>query len=328
MEAFKKNAIQPPDYLERTTKGISIVTILLVIPFAVYSYLGERYLLGFACLFFIGICSIYLWTCKQGQCNRAYIAYPVTPLMIVSMSLILHKLGVIGVYWSLPASIALYFVLSAKWALISNLFLISVVTTVAWTVMDAHLVARYIAVLIGVNIFSAISVNVINKQQVLLKEKAVSDPLTKLYNRSLLQKALEHAKHQHNRTGVAMSLITMDLDHFKSINDDLGHDAGDRVLKSFSKLVKKSFRGTDMIFRTGGEEFLALVYNADENKAFNIAEKVRHEVEQQEFLPDRKVTVSIGVAGIPTGPDWDQWLIHCDQKLYQAKNAGRNCVIS
>jgi len=326
VKPFSKNSEQPPDYLELTTKGIVVVTLILIIPFGIYSYFEERYLFALATLAFLSICILYLWTCKQGRCNRTFIAYPVAPLMMISIPLIVYKLGVIGVYWSLPGSIALYFLLTRKWAIIANIFFAIALFSVAWVVLDIQLITRFMVVLIGVNVFSAISVSIINKQYAQLTLEAVTDPLTKLYSRSLLQQSLEYAKHQYSRTGVVMSLITMDLDNFKSINDDLGHDTGDLVLQSFSELLKQSFRGTDMIFRIGGEEFLTLAYDANENKAATIAEKFRHIVEQQNLLPDRRITVSIGVAEIIPQEDCNQWLARCDQKLYQAKRLGRNQV--
>jgi len=248
--------------------------------------------------------------------------------MLVAFSLILLKLGVVGVYWSIPGSIALYFLLTKKWAIVANVFLIGTLGSVAFTVLEIQLVTRYIAVLLGANIFSVIAVSVINRQRAKLHLMALSDPLTGLYNRLLLQDSLEHAKHQYNRSGIVMSLIMIDIDYFKSINDDLGHDAGDRVLQSFAELLNRSFRGADMIFRTGGEEFLVLVYDSDKNKSRTIAEKFRQETEQHKFFSNRKVTVSIGVSEISPEQGSNQWLKHCDHNLYHAKHAGRNQVVA
>jgi len=328
MKDFLKSSTKPPDYLERTTKGITVVTLFLVCPFAVYSYFMDRYLFAIAGVAFFSICMLYLWTCKKGKCNRRFVSYPVAPLLIVCMPLIIYQLGLTGVYWVFPGSIALYFLLTKKWALISNFFLISAVSFVASIMLDMEIVLRLIAVLMGVNLFSLISVTVINKQYTQLVLDAVTDPFTGLYNRSLLQQSLEYANNQYKRTGVFMSLIAMDLDYFKSINDDFGHDVGDRVLKSFSELLKQSFRGTDMIFRSGGEEFLMLVYDADKIKATTIAEKIRQKIEDQELISNRKITVSAGVAEVIPHENYNQWLKRCDQKMYQAKHAGRNQVVS
>ena len=328
MEAFIKEIIRPPEYLERTTRGIVIVTLVLVIPFGIYSFMTERTVLLVACLGFFSLCVIYLWTCQQGKCNRAIVAYPVTPMMMFTFSQILYELGVVGVYWSISGSIALYFLLARTWAMIANVFYIGALISVAWTVLDIQLVTRFFAVLMGANVFSAIAVDVINKQHAQLQTRVVTDPLTGLYNRSLLQRSVAHATHQFHRTGTKMSVIMIDVDHFKRINDALGHDEGDRVLISCSELLKKSFRRTDMIFRIGGEEFLALVYNADKTEAAALAEKLRHDVEEHRFLPDRKVTVSVGVSEIAAEEDATQWLRRCDQNLYQAKRSGRNQVIA
>ncbi|MEW8202540.1 MAG: GGDEF domain-containing protein [Candidatus Thiodiazotropha endolucinida] len=155
---------------------------------------------------------------------------------------------------------------------------------------------------------------------------AITDKLTDVYNRTLLKDSLEQAIHQANRTNTAFTLIIMDVDHFKKINDELGHEIGDHVLMQLGAFLKDFLRDSDKIFRIGGEEFLILLYNTDEANSVDIAEKIRKGIENLSLIPGRAVTVSIGVAGLSSVTDWKQWMKTCDKNLYEAKNSGRNRV--
>ncbi|MCG7940961.1 MAG: GGDEF domain-containing protein [Candidatus Thiodiazotropha lotti] len=139
---------------------------------------------------------------------------------------------------------------------------------------------------------------------------------------------MEQAIHQANRTNTAFTLIIMDVDHFKKINDELGHEIGDQVLMQLGIFLKGFLRSSDKIFRIGGEEFLILLYNTDEASSIDIAEEIRKGIEDLSLIPDRTVTVSIGVAGLSSVRDWKQWMNVCDKSLYEAKNLGRNRVVA
>jgi diguanylate cyclase (GGDEF)-like protein len=179
-----------------------------------------------------------------------------------------------------------------------------------------------------VSIFSAIFVRVISSQQDRLQQQAVTDPLTGLLNRSLMEVFLEHAVRQHARDGTPMTIAALDLDHFKTINDTLGHDAGDHALRAFAKLVLGRCRSTDRIFRTGGEEFLLLLEDTDAKNASGISEDLRRSVETHPLVPEHPVTVSIGLATLQPGEDWHAWMKRSDENLYRAKLEGRNRVAS
>lgn len=194
--------------------------------------------------------------------------------------------------------------------------------------MEQSIAIRFSAVLAGVSIYAFLTMREISKQQILLKEKSVTDALTGLYNRSLLQSTLEYAIHQSHRSNTPMTIFMLDLDNFKVINDQLGHAVGDSVLKSVSEFLREKFRASDMVFRIGGEEFLALIYNTDEASALDIANKLRLEIEQLPLIPNHPITTSIGVSTLPPDADWEEWMKICDEKLYRAKSNGRNQVIA
>ena len=127
-----------------------------------------------------------------------------------------------------------------------------------------------------------------------------------------------------------MACLLLDIDHFKRINDTLGHPAGDAVLQQLADLLKRASRPEDLVFRYGGEEFAAVLPNANAQTAVQIAERIRGLVQKYHFLWQRRsipLTVSIGVAILSsTGKDCQALIEAADAALYQAKNGGRNRI--
>lgn len=160
----------------------------------------------------------------------------------------------------------------------------------------------------------------------LLEEQAVTDSLTGLYNRTLLSQTLENAIYQNDRTKTPMALIAIDLDHFKEINDTMGHDAGDTVLRDIATLLVKRIRRSDRTFRMGGEEFVIMLYDTNAEQGLQLAEELRNAIELHQFLPDHPVTASLGVAVLQPGETWNEWMKRSDDNLYRAKSSGRNQV--
>lgn len=164
-----------------------------------------------------------------------------------------------------------------------------------------------------------------------LSDMARLDPLTgQLNRRSFLTLAADQCASAH-RYNSGLAFLFLDLDHFKHLNDSYGHEAGDRVLKSFSEVVRRRLRMVDRFCRWGGEEFVAMLPETGLEGATTAAERIRHDVEVKIFeLPDGQkthITVSIGVSH-RTGPETDceEQIRQADYALYDAKRAGRNCV--
>lgn len=166
-------------------------------------------------------------------------------------------------------------------------------------------------------------------------EMAVTDQLTGLYNRRYLASHLSAMFDRAYWTGRPLSVMVLDIDHFKTVNDSHGHDVGDRVLREFAECVAGSIRGIDLACRYGGEEFLIAMPDTDLNFASVVAERLRQEIASQKFhlnggRDELNVTVSIGLASTENGPEDDsaQKLIkRADEALYEAKTGGRNRVI-
>jgi diguanylate cyclase (GGDEF)-like protein len=236
--------------------------------------------------------------------------------------------AIIGALWCYPAVLTFYFTLPEKQAWTANAALFAGVVPMSWIMLETPIAARVAATLLGVSVFSAIFVRVIDGQQRALQERAERDPLTGLHNRTLLATTLEQATERARRSGTPMTLLALDLDDFKAVNDEYGHGAGDRVLRGVAIVLLARLRKSDLAFRLGGEEFLAFLYGTDEEDGRRVAEELRAAVEARAMLPDRAVTVSIGVAAFSRDENWEAWMRRCDRKLYDAKAMGRNRIVA
>jgi diguanylate cyclase (GGDEF)-like protein/PAS domain S-box-containing protein len=164
-----------------------------------------------------------------------------------------------------------------------------------------------------------------------LREQAIRDPLTNLYNRRFMEETLSLEIHRARRSNSKVCLIMMDIDHFKSVNDQFGHKAGDYVLESLGTMLLSQTRKSDVACRYGGEEFLIVLPGSSIQDAVRRAEQFRSNFEAIQISGKGIVTnatMSIGIACFPDhGEDSEQVLNRADEALYQAKAAGRNCVV-
>ena len=165
-----------------------------------------------------------------------------------------------------------------------------------------------------------------------LLQEALTDPLTQLPNRRNGLDFLTSEWVFAQSSGAPLACLMLDIDHFKRVNDDYGHAAGDAVLRQLADILKSSSRSVDLVFRYGGEEFAAILTNADRRIALQIGERIRSLVEKNEFLWEKRripLTISVGVA-VATGAICDSLALiqAADAALYQAKASGRNRVVA
>ncbi|WP_296936352.1 sensor domain-containing diguanylate cyclase [uncultured Marinobacter sp.] len=161
---------------------------------------------------------------------------------------------------------------------------------------------------------------------------SITDELTGLYNRRYLLKKLHELSEESARYGHPFSLVSLDIDFFKSVNDSWGHLTGDKVLRTVASLIEKRTRKSDIVARTGGEEFIVLMPQTTISDARHVAESLRIGMETENFASEDgtefNVTLSAGVVCGTNDADRVQELLSaCDQLLYQAKRAGRNQVV-
>lgn len=166
------------------------------------------------------------------------------------------------------------------------------------------------------------------------RRESMLDPLTKLYNRKSLDEELVRAVSAAFDSGEPLSLLLLDIDHFKRFNDIYGHQTGDQVLRLVAMTLKSNIKGKDTAARYGGEEFVAVLPSTDLEGAVIVAENVRRAVQAKELLKRStneklgRITASIGVAILRTGDVPGSFIERADRCLYAAKHAGRNRVVS
>jgi two-component system cell cycle response regulator len=164
-------------------------------------------------------------------------------------------------------------------------------------------------------------------------ERAVKDPLTSMHNRRYLEQHLGRLVAQNVERERPVSLLILDVDHFKAVNDSYGHDVGDEVLREVARRITASLRGIDLACRFGGEEFVAAFSGVDAELALSIGERLRCKIADRPFPVQSDkgplaVTISIGVATSRAGDDATTLLKRADQALYRAKKDGRNRVVA
>jgi diguanylate cyclase (GGDEF)-like protein len=165
-----------------------------------------------------------------------------------------------------------------------------------------------------------------------LREQAVRDPLTGLFNRRYLKDTLAREVARARRDGSSIGIMIMDIDEFKNINDQFGHDAGDRMLQEMGELLRSNIRLGDIVCRYGGEEFVIVMPGATLQIVFERAELLRKKIDQMYVTHEGELlhaTISLGVSAFPVhGSDGEDALIRADRALYQAKQAGRNRTVA
>ena len=162
--------------------------------------------------------------------------------------------------------------------------------------------------------------------ELIQRDRAVLDPLTGLLNRTALDARIIEIEQQARLTGGAVSLVLCDLDGFKRVNDEHGHDRGDSVLREVAYEIRKSLRSFELVYRMGGEEFMVLLPGVESGDAYEIAERVRRQVEHAR-PGDLDLTLSAGVATSPGGElDYEPLFKAADEALLKAKREGRNRV--
>jgi diguanylate cyclase (GGDEF)-like protein len=158
-----------------------------------------------------------------------------------------------------------------------------------------------------------------------LEESLVLDPLTNTYNRNILTKLTKEGRFTFDRTG-DVSVLMVDIDFFKKVNDEHGHDSGDTVLCSVANTLQSCVRGNDYVIRWGGEEFVVLMPTCVKSEAAKVAERIRRTIsETDNTVCD--ITVSIGVSDYDN-TDYNNAITHADKALYVAKQTGRNRVVT
>lgn len=199
----------------------------------------------------------------------------------------------------------------------------SIVAAIVLAPIDALVFSIALA---SVGFFSELLNLMLSRHESSLKQQAVRDPLTGAYNRRAMTEALRQTLTLRNRYDAPASIVMIDIDRFKVINDNFGHKEGDLVLKNLVNDISDCLRSSDTLFRFGGEEFVALLPGVGRMEAAKMAERFCEEMRSRRLTENVKATISCGVAEVRNDDTVEAWLHRGDLALYAAKSAGRDCV--
>ncbi|HIP93790.1 MAG TPA: GGDEF domain-containing protein [Leucothrix sp.] len=239
---------------------------------------------------------------------------------------VLYNKGGAAIYWAYPPITGAFFFLGLHKALPLNILFIGTVLAILSTNTALPQFFSISITLTLICIFGytfSVRTEYHNKKFVKLADL---DPLTNLKNRRSLKEQLVKEISYHKNDIQKSSLLILDLDHFKKVNDVYGHTVGDRILVKFSKMLKSTVRETDQVYRYGGEEFIIIANNTHLVNAAKLAEHIRQVTERTITIDDKPVTVSIGVAEVRKNDTDISWLHRADHALYRAKGDERNQV--
>jgi diguanylate cyclase (GGDEF)-like protein len=311
---------------ERVMYPIAVVGVLFLLPFSINDFVRGRYALGVGVVSVVALLGINAVALRKKRSPPLPFALLLIP-MAASMTISLKSQGVIGAFWCYPTVLFFYFVLSSRLANLCSIVLLLVATGMVYRYIGVGVMIRFMVTLTMTIVVINIILNIINDLQRRLLDQAITDPLTGAYNRRHMESCLADAIERNRRTGSPASLLLIDVDHFKNINDRFGHETGDRVLKRMVSLITKRSRRLDLLFRMGGEEFLLFLSDTKSLDAMKLAEDLRASVARSHLLGDWQLSVSIGVSELRPGESLESWVKGGDNALYAAKQEGRDRVI-
>ncbi|WP_417664330.1 GGDEF domain-containing protein [Pseudidiomarina donghaiensis] len=237
--------------------------------------------------------------------------------------------GVIGVYWAYPLLVSSFFMFRDGYAIALATTITVATSAAAIAFMELDDAWRITASLTVILVLGSVFVVMLGRMQRLLHQLVITDTLTGLQNRHRLTGVLNELLASFKRYNRSASLLMLDLDHFKLLNDKHGHLFGDQMLKQLANRLKQRLRVNDQLFRVGGEEFLVVLPETDLAEAKKVAQKLLSTVSDEPFEgKDAQVhlTVSIGVAQLRLEQSWAEWINSADTALLEAKRKGRNQV--
>jgi len=317
-------SIGETDFRVQTTQYIALAVLLFVAPFGLYNVIIGRTVFG-TTLFALTVAMLAIaWRCRNAARVRLLPSLGMAVTLVSGTVLATVELRAIGWLWCYPAIMAIYCIVPERWANATNLLMLGASVPVLLQVTEPEFASRAIVTLLVTSLFSAILIRVISVQQLDLRRAVTTDFLTGCLNRVDLERMMEATALRARTTGEPASLLALDIDHFKRINDQLGHAAGDRVLRHVGEVLRDHRRAGEHVFRIGGEEFLWLMPATDEREACARADAIRTAVAAIGTLPGRTVTISIGGAILDDEDTGERWARRADEALYEAKGGGRD----
>ena len=319
-------------YRLRTDFQLTIITLfgacgaIGVLPFAAYRFLTGEIVVGIidtALSLCISAAVVYAW--RTGDTRRAGLFLVV--VNTAGTGVVATILGVAGLFWIYAVLLSNFFLVDRRLAAVftAATLVILAVHDNAFDTTPQMISFLFTASL--VSLFAFIFATRTESQRLQLETLATRDPLTGAGNRRAMETELQLAVETLKRSRLRFGLVMLDLDHFKRVNDQHGHDAGDRVLIAFADLIQRSTRKVDRLFRFGGEEFVLLLPGTDVVGLQRAIANLQSRIATGLCGPAGPVTASLGAATLWPDEDWPSWLARADAALFQAKADGRNRAV-
>ncbi len=304
---------------------LAVACSLGVAPFAIMRLMREEYLIAIIdILIIIGMLVLGTWLYRTQKIRVACIILSLMCVLAICASV--YATGPQQTLWAYPAVMAIFYLLRPKEAVFLVLALISALMPMLLSETSNFQTTTIVITLLLMASFAYSFAAVSNRQREMLLRLVTKDPLTGVGNRRALESKLAEIVAAHARNPEPSSLILLDLDNFKGVNDTHGHAKGDQILKSITEIVNLRIRVTDSLYRIGGEEFVVVAEHQSLDRAAHLAEQLRLLVEANELTNDHAVTISLGVAELQSGERGSDWLQRADFALYNAKRNGRNAT--
>lgn len=302
---------------------LSAAGTLGIFPFMVLRYMqGEWSAAIVDTVIVVGLAGmgVYIYLTRQVQVASIAIA-------CICMGGVISTVYIIGphqVYWAYPALMAVFYLVRPRVATVLALITVAAVAPELVGKLDSHSTTTVLITIVVMSAFALAFSLITNRQREQLMQLATKDPLTGAGNRRGLDSKLNDVVNSHRRSAASASMLLLDLDHFKKVNDLHGHAVGDQILKRITEIINFRIRVTDSLYRVGGEEFVVVLEGQNLERAAHLAEQLRLLVQANELAPDQLVTISLGVAELRGEETTLDWMHRADEALYQAKNSGRN----
>ena len=301
------------------------MTSIAITPFTIIRFINSEWLLAIVDLL-VSLCMavIFVYVYKTRKTEIPGII--LSSFTIFSAVVSVYIKGAMNAYWLFPAIVAAYYLLPRKLAIVITFIILILISLHLYDQLPGVELAAFAATLLMTSFFGFFfSINIEEKHKK-LTQLATKDSLTGAGNRRALDQKLNELINTQSRKETTVSLILLDIDHFKSINDEHGHIVGDQILVHIANIIEGRIRVTDSLFRFGGEEFVIVPLELNLESTRKLAEQLRTLVENYALIPENPVTISLGVAEYKQGETAETWLERADEALYRAKHEGRNCV--
>ncbi|SDB23889.1 diguanylate cyclase (GGDEF) domain-containing protein [Pseudidiomarina indica] len=305
--------------------AVGIASLLLAVPGFWTGHLRQAIVFVVVGAVLLVLAALY-WRRPMPESCRFSIVLLLSALVIS----LLQYHGTLAVYWVFPLLAISYFLFKG-WVAIAVASVATLVVSIAgFLVLPLEHAWRMMAALLIILVLGSVFTTTIGRLQQLLHRLVVTDTLTGLQNRHQVNDVLSRLIHNFRRYQRPASLILLDIDHFKQVNDTHGHLYGDQMLKQLATRLQATLRVNDHVFRVGGEEFLVALPETAFAEALTVAEKIRLAVAERPFEgkdATSQLTVSLGVAQLRGEQSWSEWISVADLALLEAKRKGRNQVV-